>query len=47
MNFTSLYEHLVDLFGDVLNEGLTQDPYIKHINYIKTLSSHLKSLVKV
>lgn len=27
MNFTSLYEHLVDLFGDVLNEGLTQDPY--------------------
>ena len=27
MNFASLYEHLVDLFGDVLNEGLTQDPY--------------------
>lgn len=27
MNFSSLYEHLVDLFGDVLNEGLTQDPY--------------------
>jgi len=27
MNFPSLYEHLVDLFGDVLNEGLTQDPY--------------------
>lgn len=26
MNFSSLYEHLVDLFGDVLNEGLTQDP---------------------